>query len=86
VLTSQYNVEFGRASGGIVNAITRSGTNLTTARAYGFFRNEAWDATLAFANSKAPLDVKRVGGMIGGTIVPNRLFYFTGVESFDNAS
>ena len=86
VLTSQYNVEFGRASGGIVNAITRSGTNVLAARTYGFFRNEAWDATPAFANSKAPLDIKRLGGTIGGKIVPNRLFYFGGVEWHDNAS
>jgi hypothetical protein len=86
VLTSQYNVEFGRASGGVVNAITRSGTNNLAGRAYGFFRNEAWDATPAFAGSKAPLDIKRLGGTIGGRIVPNRLFYFGGVEWFDNAS
>lgn len=86
VLTSQYGVEFGRASGGIVNAITRSGTNVLTARAYGFFRNETWDATPAFATSKAPLDIKRLGGTIGGKVVTNRLFYFGGFEWYDNAS
>ena len=86
VLTSQYDVEFGRASGGIVNAITRSGTNDFGARVYGFFRNEAWDATPVFAQSKAPLAIKRLGGTIGGRIVPGRLFYFGGVEWFDNAS
>ncbi len=86
VLTNQYGVEFGRASGGIVNAITRSGTNVLAGRAYGFFRNEAWDATPAFATSKAPLDVKRLGGTIGGKVVPNRLFYFGGFEWYDNVS
>jgi hypothetical protein len=86
VLTSQYNVEFGRASGGIVNAITRSGTNDLTASAYGFFRNDAWDATPAFADAKAPLDIKRLGGTVGGKVIANRLFYFGGVEWYDNAS
>jgi hypothetical protein len=86
VLTNQYNVEFGRASGGIVNAITRSGTNAPTTRLYGFFRNEAWDATPAFVDAKAPLDIKRLGATSGGRIVPNRLFYFGGFEWFDNAS
>ena len=86
VLTNQYGVEFGRASGGIVNAITRSGTNVLAGRAYGFFRNEAWDATPAFATSKASLDIKRLGGTIGGKVVPKRLFYFGGFEWYDNVS
>jgi hypothetical protein len=84
VLTSQYNVEFGRASGGILNAITRSGSNETAARAYGFFRNESWDAIPAFASSRAPLQMKRLGGTAGGRVIRDRLFFFGGFEWFDD--
>ena len=84
VLTSQYNAEFGRSSGGVVNVITRSGSNTTTGRAYGFFRNEAWDATPAFATVKAPLESTRLGATGGGKVIPNRLFYFAGFEWFDD--
>jgi carboxypeptidase family protein len=84
VLTTQYSPEFGRASGGIVNAITRSGSNMTTGRAYGFFRNEAWDAKPVFATSKTPLQLKRLGGTTGGKLITDRLFFFGGAEWFDN--
>jgi hypothetical protein len=84
VLISQYNAEFGRSSGGVVNVITRSGSNTTTGRAYGFFRNEAWDATPAFATVKAPLQSTRLGGTAAGRVIPNRLFYFGGFEWFDD--
>ena len=84
VLISQYNAEFGRSSGGVVNVITRSGSNTTTGRAYGFFRNEAWDATPAFATADAPLQSIRLGGTAAGRAIPNRLFYFAGFEWFDD--
>lgn len=84
VLISQYNAEFGRSSGGVVNVITRSGSNTTTGRAYGFFRNEAWDAAPAFATVKAPLQSTRLGGTGAGSMIPNRLFYFAGFEWFDD--
>ena len=86
VLTSQYNAEFGRSSGGVLNAITRSGSNLTAGRVYGFFRNGSWDATPAFATSKAPLDVKRLGATFGGRLITDRLFFFGGFEWFDSAT
>jgi hypothetical protein len=86
VLTSQYSVEFGRASGGTINAITRSGSNVLQGRAYGYFRNESWDATPVFATSKPKLHMTRPGGMVGGRLVPDRLFFFGGVEWFDNAT
>jgi hypothetical protein len=84
VLTSQYSPQFGRSSGGVLNVITRSGSNAMTGRAYAFFRDESWDATPAFASSKAPLDMKRLGAILGGRLVADRLFFFAGVEWFDN--
>ena len=84
VLTTQYNVEFGRASGGILNAVTRSGSNVTSGRAYAFFRNGSWDATPAFAATKPALVSTRVGATAGGKLVRDRLFFFSGFEWFDD--
>ena len=86
VLTGQFNVEFGQSSGGVLNVVTRSGGNRATRRAYGFVRNEAWDATPAFATRKAPLDEHRVGGTAGGPVVRNRIFYFGGIERLSSTS
>ena len=80
VVTSQANAEFGQAAGGVLNAITRSGGNRLSARMYGFFRNDAWDAMPAFAVRKPPLDESRIGATVGGPVVRDRVFYFGGVE------
>ncbi len=55
VMTSQFNTEFGQASGGVLNAITHSGGNQISGRIYGFLRNDAWDATPALVTRKPPL-------------------------------
>jgi hypothetical protein len=86
VLTNQYPAEFGQASGGILNAITRSGTNQLSGRVYGFLRKDAWDATPEFATRKPPLDEKRFGATLGGPITKDRLFFFAGLERLDNKS
>jgi outer membrane receptor protein involved in Fe transport len=86
VLTGQFNAEFGGASGGVLNVITRSGGNQVGGRLYGFFRNDAWDAIPAFASRKPPLSEHRVGGTVGGPILRGRVFYFGGIERFENTS
>ena len=86
VLSSQFNVEFGQAAGGVLNVITHSGGNQSTRRIYGFFRNESWDALPAFAARKPPLDEHRIGGTAGGALVKDRIFYFAGIERLHSAS
>jgi hypothetical protein len=86
VLTTQFNPEFGQASGGVVNVITRSGSNKLTGRAYGFLRNDAFDARPVLAARKPPLDEQRIGGTLGGPVVRNRLFYFGGIERLSTRS
>ncbi|HKY21462.1 MAG TPA: TonB-dependent receptor [Vicinamibacterales bacterium] len=86
VLTSQFNVEFGQAAGGVLNVITRSGSNQATRRAYGFFRNDAWDARPAFAARKPPLDEQRIGGTASGPLGIGRTFYFGGIERLNSES
>lgn len=80
VMTSQHPVEFGQASGGVLHAITRTGGNRLAGRAYGYFRDEALDETPAFVRSKTPLEQQRAGLTLGGPLVRDRLFFFTGFE------
>ncbi len=86
VLTGQFTAEFGQAAGGVVNVITRSGGNELEGRAYGFFRNEAWDARPQFAQRKPPLDEHRLGGTLGGPLLKDRVFYFAGLEHLSSDS
>jgi outer membrane receptor protein involved in Fe transport len=96
VMTNSFSAEFGTASGGILNVITRSGSNRYQARAYGFFRDAKLDSAPfagSFTNGKpnylgkaAPFSQQRVGGFVGGPIVRDRLFFFAGVESLKKNS
>jgi hypothetical protein len=80
VVTSGGTAEFGRASGGIVNIVTQSGTNRTRGRAYGFFRNDALDARNRLATTKDPLSQNQYGITFGGPIVRDRTFWFANFE------
>jgi hypothetical protein len=80
VLTSQYNAEFGNASGLVLNTITRSGTNQLQGRGYYFHRDQGLDARNAFITSKARFEQKQGGGWLGGPVVKDRTHYFASVE------
>jgi hypothetical protein len=83
VLTSNYSAEYGKTSGGVVNAITRSGTNDLHGSVYEFLRNSALDARNFFESagtSKAAFKRNQFGGAIGGPIVKNRTFFFADYE------
>jgi outer membrane receptor protein involved in Fe transport len=83
VLTSNYSAEYGKTSGGVVNAVTRSGTNEFHGSAYEFFRNSTLDARNYFEDptlSKAPFKRNQFGGDIGGPIFKNRTFFFADYE------
>ena len=84
VLTSTYAAEYGRTSGGVVNAVTRSGTNDFHGSAYEFLRNSALDARNFFDRTASPLPFKRnqFGGSVGGPVVPNKTFFFFDYEGF----
>jgi hypothetical protein len=86
VLTSQHPVEFGQASGGVLHAVTRSGGNRVSGRAYGFFRDEALDARPAFSSEKTPLEQQRAGITLGGPLAKDRLFFFGGFEYLSHES
>jgi Carboxypeptidase regulatory-like domain/TonB dependent receptor-like, beta-barrel/TonB-dependent Receptor Plug Domain len=83
VLTSNYSAEYGKTSGGVVNAITRSGTNAFHGSAYEFLRNSALDARNYFEDptaAKSPFKRNQFGAAIGGPIIKNRTFFFADYE------
>src|SRR5262245_59104712 len=81
VITSQYQAEFGNASGVILNTITRSGTNDLHGRVYYFHRDEGLDARNAFATTRASFEQKQGGGWLGGPIARDRTHYFFAYEA-----
>ncbi|HZI58820.1 MAG TPA: TonB-dependent receptor, partial [Verrucomicrobiae bacterium] len=81
VLTTNYSADYGKTSGGVVNAITRSGTNRFHGSAYEFLRNSALDARNFFDGSTIPpFKRNQFGGAIGGPIVKDRTFFFADYE------
>ncbi|MGH9739764.1 MAG: TonB-dependent receptor [Candidatus Acidiferrales bacterium] len=85
VVSNQVPAEYAGAVSGVVNAVTRSGTNEIHGRAYSFFQNSDLNASSFNAVrpvAKAPSSSQRVGGMLGGPIIKNKLFYFIGYEYF----
>ena len=80
VLTSGYSAEYGRAAGGIVNTVTRSGGNTLHGTAYWFFRNQDFAARDRYATINPPESRHQSGASISGPIVKDRLFYFFNTE------
>jgi hypothetical protein len=85
ILSNGYNAEYGRAGGGIVNVISKAGTNRYHGAAYDFLRNEAFDARnffFAFAKfpSKPRFRGNDFGGNFGGPIWKDKTFFFVNYE------
>jgi outer membrane receptor protein involved in Fe transport len=82
VQTSNYSAEYGSNAGGVVNVITKSGTNNFHGDAFEFNRNPAFNAQNFFATPTTPDSVKRnqFGGTIGGPIVHDKTFFFGGYQ------
>jgi hypothetical protein len=80
VLSDGYSAEFGRAMGGIINTVTRSGTNAYHGTAYEFFRNRTLDATDRYATFNPPEWRHQAGGSLGGPIKKDKLFFFSNFE------
>jgi len=80
VITSGGIAEFGRASGGVVNVVTKSGTNDWRGNLYGFARNQRFDARNPLAPTKDLLTQAQYGASLGGPIKRDRAFFFTNFE------
>ena len=80
VVTSGGIAEFGRASGGVVNIITRSGTKDWRGSLYGFGRNQRFDARNPLAPTKDLLTQAQYGATFGGPLRRGRTFFFSNFE------
>jgi len=81
VLTANYSAEYGFTSGGVINAITKSGTNQFHGSAYEFFRNKVFDSSDYIDGANKPPFVRnQFGGSGGGPILKNKLFVFADYE------
>jgi outer membrane receptor protein involved in Fe transport len=83
VLVNNYSAEYGRSSGGIVVAVTRSGTNDVHGTGFEFNRNSRFDSKTFFDapdDEIPPLNRNQFGGSVGGPIVQNKSFFFGSYE------
>ena len=80
VVTGGGQAELGRALGGYVNIVTRSGTNTLHGSVYGFFRDDAFNGENALTGRTLPMDQQQLGFSLGGPARRDRTFYFTNVE------
>ncbi|HYP26421.1 MAG TPA: TonB-dependent receptor, partial [Blastocatellia bacterium] len=84
VLTNQFDAEFGRTSGGIINAITKSGTNRFHGSAFGFFQDRSLNARNRFAIlnelEEPDADMKQYGFTVGGPVKKDFAHFFFGLE------
>jgi hypothetical protein len=84
VLTNSYSAEFGRAAGGVINAVTRSGNNRLHGAVFEFLRNSALDAKNFFDPAAAPIPPfkrNQFGAVLGGPIRKDHTFFFGSFES-----
>ncbi len=77
LITNSFDAEYGKFSGAVVNAITKSGTNGFHGDAFEFLRNDKLDAKNYFAPSKSELRRNQFGYAAGGPVLKNKLFWFS---------
>jgi Carboxypeptidase regulatory-like domain/TonB dependent receptor-like, beta-barrel/TonB-dependent Receptor Plug Domain len=86
VQTNQFDVEFGRTTGGVVNAITKRGGNSFHGSAFGYLTNSAMTAETIFAKlsgeGEAETDKHQYGGTFGGPIARNKVHFFGSYERY----
>ena len=82
VVTNAYSADYGRAMGGVISLVTKSGTNAVHGSGFEFFRDSAMDARNFFdrGDDPPPFQRNQFGMSLGGPIARNRLFFFGGVE------
>ncbi len=84
VETNSYAAEAGRTAGGVINIVTRSGTNQFHGSIYEYFRNDIIDARNFFQTTgpKPELRQNQYGGSIGGPVIENKMFFYFDYEGF----
>ena len=89
VQSSNYSAEFGQSAGGVINVITKSGTNTLHGSLYEFFRNNNLDGRNYFSQNRPRYQQNQFGGSLGGPVVipkifngRDKLFFFVDDEQF----
>jgi hypothetical protein len=86
VQTNQFDVEFGRTTGGVVNAITKRGSNIFRGSAFGYLTNSAMTAQTSLAiqagTGESDTDKHQWGGTFGGPILRDKLHFFASFERY----
>ena len=80
VVSDNFSAEYGRAMGGVVNTVTKSGTNAIHGTGFYYFRSTGFDAHDPFASFNPPEKRVEGGGTVGGAIIKNKLFYFLAAD------
>ncbi len=80
VVTSGGQAELGRALGGYVNVVTRSGTNAVHGDLYGYFRDDNFNGKNALTGTTLPMSQQQYGASLGGPVFKDRTFYFVNIE------
>jgi hypothetical protein len=86
VITGQYDAQYGRTSGAVVNAVTKAGTNNFRGVAFGFLQDTKLTSNHFFARQqnlpKPETKYSRWGGTFGGPVVKNKVHFFASLERF----
>ncbi len=80
---NSYSAEFGGASGGLINIVSKTGGNDFHGSAFGYFRDKTFDARNTFdgnPNGKSPFNRQQFGASLGGKIVEGKTFFFVAAE------
>ena len=80
VLTNTFSAEYGRATGGVFNVVTKSGTNGFHGSAFEFYRGDSLDSKNFFDDEKPEFSRHQFGFSLGGPIVRDRTFFFASYE------
>jgi hypothetical protein len=81
IITNNYAAEYGRAAGGVVNIITRSGSNQFHGDVYGYLRNRNFQAVNPFSTVKDPAYTRvQAGAAFGGALKKDKTFYYFSYE------
>jgi len=80
VVTADGQAEFGRALGGYISMVSKSGTNTLNGDLYGYFRNQRLNAANALSHTALPMTQAQYGASLGGPVVRDRTFYFVNFE------
>jgi hypothetical protein len=80
LLTTNFDAEFGRFPGGVVNVITRSGSNKFHGVAYDYLRNAALNVHSYFTSGVTPLVYNIFGGAVGGPVMRDKAFFYASYQ------